>query len=154
MSNYLKNSIKFTHYFYPCPKFGIVWAPFLNTLKNPTVWQCVKQVSHDCSNATEVAINYASGICICIDFNMSHFLHAGFCTCWRITGVLPNIRHVRLFSHSHAPLLTFSRGKWNKKSIIKIIIESPLVWGFAYCFFTVALGNVGGICGNCRGVLE
>ena len=128
-------------------------APFLNALKNPKLWWRVNLFSSACSNATEVAINYASGICICIDFNKSYFLHASFCTCWRITGVLLNTRHTRLFSHSRAPPLTFSWGKWNKKkSIIKIIIESPLVWGFRY-FFTVAFGNVGGICRNCRGVL-
>ncbi len=100
----------------------------------------------------EVAINYASGICICIDFNKSYFLHASFCTCCRITGVLPNTRHTRLFSRSHAPPLTSAEGNETKKSIIKIIIESPLVWGFRY-FFTVAFGNIGGICRNCRGVL-
>lgn len=101
-----------TLHFYPCPDFGIFCAPFLNTLKNPKVSEFVNLLSSASSNATEVAINYASGICICIDFNKCYFLHASFCTCWRITRVLPN---TRLFSHSHAPPLTFSWGEMKPK---------------------------------------
>lgn len=56
-------------------------------------------------------------------------------------------------SFTHTLLYWLSAGgNKTKKSIIKIITESPLVSGFIY-FFTVAFGNVGGTCRNCRGVL-
>lgn len=85
------------------------------------------------SNATEVSINYASGICICIDFNKSYFLRASFCTCCRIAGVLPDTTHALVLSSTPDFQLG---GNETKKGIIKIIIESPLIVGVQALFFS------------------
>lgn len=71
-------------------------------------------------------INYASDICICIDFNKRNFIHASYCTCAIITW---GYQHSKCtLPHSHRHWLRVSLGKLNTKNLIKIIIKYPLVW--------------------------
>ena len=64
----------------------------------------VKLFSAVDTNTTEVAINYAEGKCISIDFNKSSLLRASVCTCGKITGGYPQTH-----THSFFSLFTLLR---------------------------------------------
>lgn len=84
-------------------------SPYTSSSRSVVVFLCVySQVLT--SNATEASINYASWICVCIDFNKSHFLHAPtFVPAERIAGV-PADTHTR-DRHAHTDFQLWGRMK-------------------------------------------